>query len=271
LEQTIITNTYTKSHIDLLYEEASPFSPNSREEGADMVLDPGTAIPGNETRDGGQTPGPFEEIRRRMAAMGTSPLPPSAGGIRKRKKKGNRRRWVWTIGQEEEAAEVAATETAGPKPAEIVPRAVPVLALPAPRPRTRATAMADKEPPRLVISALSALPQTPSQFAPLTAIPLTVEPPTPSVESSVSHDTVFDTSGDVEMSDDSSFLSETDYTIPTPSDKDMDTDIDMITPVAATPPSDPSGSKFARLSSVHIIEPRRVSRDSPIPPELTET
>ncbi|CAK7233906.1 hypothetical protein SBRCBS47491_008769 [Sporothrix bragantina] len=115
LTQTITTNLYTKSHIDLLCEEASPFSspmtttPTGSD--ADAVLDLTLAYTGNETRDGGTTPGPFEEMRRRMAGLGTSSAnsstattPISPGGIRKRKqpKKDKKRRWVWTLGQDEE-------------------------------------------------------------------------------------------------------------------------------------------------------------------------
>ena len=118
LTQTITTNLYTKSHIDLLCEEASPFSspmtttPTGSD--ADTVLDLTLAYSGNETRDGGTTPGPFEEMRRRMAGLGTSSAssassstvttPISPGGIRKRKqpKKDKKRRWVWTLGQDDE-------------------------------------------------------------------------------------------------------------------------------------------------------------------------
>ncbi|CAK7232685.1 hypothetical protein SEUCBS140593_008344 [Sporothrix eucalyptigena] len=115
LTQTITTNLYTKSHIDLLCEEASPFSspmtstPSGND--SDTVLDLTLAYTGNETRDGGTTPGPFEEMRRRMAGLGTSSAsnstattPISPGGIRKRKqpRKDRKRRWVWTLGQDEE-------------------------------------------------------------------------------------------------------------------------------------------------------------------------
>ncbi|CAK7218677.1 hypothetical protein SCUCBS95973_003561 [Sporothrix curviconia] len=115
LTQTITTNLYTKSHIDLLCEEASPFSsPMTTTPGgsdADTVLDLTLAYTGNETRDGGTTPGPFEEMRRRMAGLGTSSAssstattPITPGGIRKRKqpRKDKKRRWVWTLGQDEE-------------------------------------------------------------------------------------------------------------------------------------------------------------------------
>lgn len=53
---------------------------------------------GDETRDGGQTPGPFEEMRRRMAESGLE-TPAS----RKRKRKDKKRKWRWTIGDGEDS------------------------------------------------------------------------------------------------------------------------------------------------------------------------
>lgn len=103
LTQEIVTNKYTKSHIDLLVEEASPRSPPCMPPQPETVLDLALAFTANEIQDGGQTPGPFEDMRRRMAGLGNStPVSPSGPrGILKRKKKEKRRRWVWTIGQEE--------------------------------------------------------------------------------------------------------------------------------------------------------------------------
>lgn len=151
--QTITTSLYTRSHVDLL-DEDTPTTPSLDD---DDVLDQTMAYTGNETRDGGQTPGPFEEMRRRMAGLhastpvATTPTSAtSAGGIRKRsgKKKEKKRRWVWTIGTQEgededgspvlvvtPAPAPAASATATKKTPTLVP--VPVIALPAPRPRTR--------------------------------------------------------------------------------------------------------------------------------------
>ena len=149
--QTITTSLYTRSHVDLL-DEDTPTTPSLEE---DDVLDQTMAYTGNETRDGGQTPGPFEEMRRRMAGLhastpvATTPTSAtSAGGIRKRsgKKKDKKRRWVWTIGAQEgedEDGSPVLVVTPAPAPASattkkaptLVP--VPVIALPAPRPRTR--------------------------------------------------------------------------------------------------------------------------------------
>lgn len=128
IEQEIVNNEYVTSHIDLLADEVSPrsaSSPSATTPGGagmsspndQMVLDSTMAYTGDETRDGGQTPGPFEEMRRRMAGLAartpTSPTVPastssSPSGIRKRRKTTSRetkRRWVWTIGTQEDDAD----------------------------------------------------------------------------------------------------------------------------------------------------------------------
>ncbi|KAK4140873.1 putative glucan 1, 4-alpha-glucosidase [Dichotomopilus funicola] len=152
LTQEITTSWYTKSHIDLLAEDATPISPSaSSSDGGDSLdLAMADAASCDTTRDGGQTPGPFEEMRRRMANMQASTptaLSPTSGGIRKRggKRREKKRRWVWTIGQDEDAeengpaaAEQAEQVTAQKVAAPSLPApSVPVLAMPAPRPRTR--------------------------------------------------------------------------------------------------------------------------------------
>ncbi|PHH65124.1 hypothetical protein CDD81_3255 [Ophiocordyceps australis] len=76
LTQEITTNTYTKSHIDLLAEDMS--SPNS-------PLSPQAAPWPNEMQDAGQTPGPLDTLDRTTAS-------------RKRKRLADKHRhWVWTI------------------------------------------------------------------------------------------------------------------------------------------------------------------------------
>lgn len=110
LEEEITTSKYIRSHIDLLSEDASPMSPayiHSATVEPDTVLDMALAFTANELQDGGQTPGPFEEMRRRMAGLGAgSPISPDATINRKRKRTEKKRQWVWTIGQEEEDEEV---------------------------------------------------------------------------------------------------------------------------------------------------------------------
>ncbi|KAF4630393.1 hypothetical protein G7Y89_g7743 [Cudoniella acicularis] len=87
LTQTITTNKYIKSHIELLAED-SPFSATIPEaESIDAAL-----AYANDTRDGGQTPGPFEEMRRRMAESELE-----TPGARKRRRKEKKRKWEWTI------------------------------------------------------------------------------------------------------------------------------------------------------------------------------
>ncbi|KAK4179959.1 putative glucan 1, 4-alpha-glucosidase [Triangularia setosa] len=166
LEQTITTHKYTRSHIDLLVadDDITPVSPSVTSDEGDIdystVLDQTMAY-SNLTRDGGQTPGPFEEMRRRMADMRTSTpttssssalSPTSTGGIRKKggKRREKKRRWVWTIGQDEEGEESLPSSTA--TPATLVPTltaaptkkhplaastTVPVIAVPAPRSRSK--------------------------------------------------------------------------------------------------------------------------------------
>ena len=91
LTQTITTNKYVKSHIELLAED-SPFSATDPELEKPEPLELAMAYIGDETRDGGHTPGPFEEMRRRMAESGLE-----TPGTRKRKRKEKKRKWEWTI------------------------------------------------------------------------------------------------------------------------------------------------------------------------------
>ncbi|KAK3321460.1 hypothetical protein B0T19DRAFT_432355 [Cercophora scortea] len=263
--QTITTSKYTKSHIDLLTDDATPTTPSISDD--DCVLDQTMAYTGNETRDGGQTPGPFEEMRRRMASLRASTptaLSPTGGGIRKRgKKKEKKRRWVWTIGKDGEDADEAGTPvTMSPQlpktpvvdvPELVVPKkenlVVPVIAVPLPRPRTRMqTARAGGaalQVPRLTIPTppTPVIPQqVPVEVPRATATPEpvpAVEPPTPSVEStaSMSQDSVFESSEDVEMSDASSVFSDwedakTVAEVPI-SQADLDTEMGEETPTTA--------------------------------------
>jgi len=109
LTQTITTNKYVKSHIDLLSED-SPFSAEEAEKEEPETLDVAMAYTGDETRDGGQTPGPFEEMRRRMAESDLE-----TPGARKRKRKEKKRKWEWTItSPEDEKGEDDARPTKSP-------------------------------------------------------------------------------------------------------------------------------------------------------------
>ncbi len=107
IEQEITTNTYTKSHIDLLVEEATsttpttPTTPTTSSPRTPLPVDLSRAFSANEIQDGGQTPGPFaDETRRLGAALGASPGLKSATARGEKK-----RRWVWTIGRDEDADE----------------------------------------------------------------------------------------------------------------------------------------------------------------------
>ncbi|OBT49265.1 hypothetical protein VE00_00464 [Pseudogymnoascus sp. WSF 3629] len=97
LTQTITTELYIRSHVELLGEDdagAADGEAGEAETGIEAVM----AYEGA-TRDGGQTPGPFEEMRRRMAGLGEED-----GGGKKRKRE-KKRAWVWTIGVGEEEGE----------------------------------------------------------------------------------------------------------------------------------------------------------------------
>ncbi|KAI2632414.1 hypothetical protein GGR54DRAFT_34431 [Hypoxylon sp. NC1633] len=233
LTQTITTEKYVKSHIDLLVDETSPYTPSPAVEDSDMLLDLAMAYTGDETRDGGATPGPFEEMRRRMTSLGTeSPiLSPRPDGVRKRKKKEKKRKWVWTIDQDDEenesgaiAALKAATNASTPRISAPLP--IPVSA-PAP--------------------AKAASPE------PLTAVQISVEPV--ESESDGSTDLM-----DLDKSDAGSRLSSratTPYSM----------DVDMKTPIVAAPKV--AIPNIERLGSVDLVNPETGSRrDTPIPPDL---
>ena len=283
--ETIETKTYTKSHVDLLSGDTTPTTPSTSD---DDALDQVMSYTGSETRDGGQTPGPFEEMRRRMATLrAATPTAssPSGSGIRKRgKKKEKKRRWVWTIGQDEDGDECVTplVERKGDEPvAKKETLAVPVIAVPLPRPRTRmqsarATALQIPKLSGIIappsqnrgitpepITAIHIKPPTPilsqepgfapvslricppslgddRRFTPEPVTAIAIEPPTPSVESiaSLSQESVFEASGDVEMSDASSvFSAEGNYTIDRlemgARHPRLDTDMDVSTPTTA--------------------------------------
>ncbi|KND94238.1 hypothetical protein TOPH_01059 [Tolypocladium ophioglossoides CBS 100239] len=106
LTQEITTNRYTKSHIDLLTDDASPNSPALPAE-PENVLNVALAFTANEIQDGGQTPGPFEDMRRGMAGLGHAPISPAEPrGARKRKRTEKKRQWVWTIGQGDDGEDI---------------------------------------------------------------------------------------------------------------------------------------------------------------------
>jgi hypothetical protein len=287
LEQTITTQTYVKSHVDLLSDDASPFSPYNAAEDPENVLDQTMAYTAGETRDGGQTPGPFEEMRRRMAGLqASSPISPT-GGIQKRgrKKKEKKRQWVWTIGADPDdedsgtpmipptfrPADATAPRLSVPvKPAVAAAATVPIIAIPAPRPKSRGG-----NPAKSVSLIIPVAPPRPSEpIAEVPALvheslsartpPSSVEPPTPSVESVMSHtSSTFDGKADVEMSDTSSFLSDAD-------DQemlDMEMDLDTDTPVATR--SNAALLGFKRLGSADLVtaEPEGQRRDTPVPPD----
>ncbi|KFY23483.1 hypothetical protein V493_05836 [Pseudogymnoascus sp. VKM F-4281 (FW-2241)] len=102
LTQTITTERYVRSHVELLGEDEAAAESGGVE--AETGIEAVMAYDGA-TRDGGQTPGPFEEMRRRMAGLGEE----DGGRKRKREKK---RAWVWTIGVGEDGEEEGGEKTA---------------------------------------------------------------------------------------------------------------------------------------------------------------
>lgn len=103
LTQTITTEKYVKSHIELLAEEASPIP----DDGID-ALDLDVSEVG-QTRDGGMTPGPFEEMRRRMVGLGSED---GNGANAAKKRREKKRKWVWTIGGDDGEGEGVSPVTA---------------------------------------------------------------------------------------------------------------------------------------------------------------
>ncbi|CAM1503860.1 Fc.00g014510.m01.CDS01 [Cosmosporella sp. VM-42] len=232
LTQEIITNKYTKSHIDLLAEEASPNASPDMQTRPETVLDVALAFTANEIQDGGQTPGPFEDMRRRMAGLVTSSPVSSPTGIRKRKRKEKKRRWVWTIGQDDDGEDVGGAIAA-------------------------------------LRNVTQEETKTPITAIPTTAIPTITymeDTPTPSIESADSGSESFD----VEMSDTSSLMSEERGLTPCDMDLDLKTPTAPRWPSEA--PSIASvaslgGQRDTPIPPELVGEPRK-QRDTPVPEEI---
>ncbi|RYP57590.1 hypothetical protein DL770_010631 [Monosporascus sp. CRB-9-2] len=247
LTQTIITEKYTRSHIDLLVEETSPYAPSPTAEDPQRVLAPAMAYSGDETRDGGQTPGPFEEMRRHMTGLGTeTPValsPRSDGGVRKRSstKKEKKRRWVWTIGnQDGEGGESGAMR--GIREAVGSEASMPRVSV-----------------PMLVTPGAPASVGAGSTPEPLTAVQVSVEHAAAESESDAA-----DGGMDVEMSGTESIdpsRATTPYT--------YGVELDVKTPTVATTLLGSNAAKRDQLTSVDLMEPETGCRmDTPIPPDL---
>ncbi|EKJ78859.1 hypothetical protein FPSE_01002 [Fusarium pseudograminearum CS3096] len=235
LTQEIVTNKYTKSHIDLLVEEASPHSPPCVPPQPQNAIDLALAFMPNEIQDGGQTPGPFEDMRRRMTGLGvpstpSSPMSPAGPrGISKRKKREKKRRWVWTIGQEEEDDEHVGGS---------------IAAL-----RAEAAKSRDADEIKTPVTAIRSPP-----FTFLTM-------PTPSTDRFERLDSILSENNDVEMSDTSSCLTipeETRYTT-------AEMDLDIKTPIAQHDDSESSDRLLLPDSNVGGFS---LKRDSPVPPDM---
>lgn len=198
-----------------------------------MILDLALAYTGDETRDGGETPGPFEEMRRRMTGLGTeTPIhSPRPDGIRKRKRKEKRRKWVWTIGQDDEENESGAIAALKAAAEASTPRSSAPLSLSVPVARHAKATTSE----------------------PLTAVQI-------SFESAESSSDLARDGMDVEMSDASSISSSRATTPP-------DIELEMKIPTAAM--LNTTLPKVENLGAVDPVNPETGSRrDIPIPPDL---
>jgi hypothetical protein len=296
LEQTIITETYVKSHVDLLSDEGSPFSPYNTAEDPENVLDQTMAYTPGETRDGGHTPGPFEEMRRRMAGLQTSsPVSPPTAGIQKRsrKKREKKRQWVWTLGADPDDADSGnplvpptfdrPVEAATPKLAVAVKATgptgttVPIIAMPAPRPKRsnsskgKAVSLVVPVVPERAATRVVEVPALVHETMSARTPPSSVEPPTPSVESVMSQNSsTFDSRGDVEMSDTSSIYTDADDQAVR--DMEMEMDLDTDTPVATRSSAALAGARSKRFGSLtpSVDGDAGQRRDTPIPDYLIQ-
>jgi hypothetical protein len=249
LEQTITNHKYTFSHVDLLAEDASPMSAMSPLDATTPATDePITPYTENQVRDGGMTPGPMEDMRRRMASLGamSSPLT-TPGGIKKRRRKEKKRQWMWTINQDDN------DNDNGDEDEEVGGAIAAIRAADAAnRVKTPMTAIA----PMAAVFDDMKTPVAPNQ--PLSrGIQLTIEGPP---DLSAGRD------GDVEMSDDSrSFTSEDS------AHEQYSMEVDDLTPMVQTKDL-PFPLHLRRSSSVSIElnnpGPGCMRRDSPIPPNL---
>ena len=308
LTQTITTEKYTQSHIDLLLAEMSPHtaSPVAGTADSDTMLDFVAPTSTAETRDGGQTPGPFEEMRRRMTGLGTggpataaaeSPVlsPRTEGGIRKRsnsggswrRRKEKRRKWVWTIGNQEDDEEDGgvgqgrrrSSGTANGPAMRAVKEAVAAsLSSEAdastPRASSQSTVSAQPPPlpPRLIIDSGPRDERTPE---PITAVKISVEATGTESEPQATDSDCMDV--DMSEGDDGASVSADDSN-DSGSDSSRATtpysmEIDLVTPTVAGSQAKASGRETERPGSLdpgaaEMDTSGSTRRDTPIPPDL---
>lgn len=280
----ITTNEYVRSHIDLLTDNLSPSSAGSAPSPSTATASTPTmaaldvAMADNETRDGGQTPGPFEEMRRRMAGLVTrTPTSPSSSsspaGIRKRRRKDRGRRWVWTIGTQEDDEEddaevggaIAATRAAASRTQSGGGGSSSAAATP-----TAATATSSAGGGRAAVT----LP--PLMIQPVVQSPMEI--PTPSIETFDEAESAA-AGVDVVMSESEAEVEV--ETVRMDGEKERrvgsllpgDMDVDMITPtIARKNYLDPRRSRSVTQESDGLFNSETGSRrDTPIPADLVPT
>jgi len=200
---------------------------------------------GGETRDGGMTPGPLEDMRRKMAGLGTSSPLTASAGIRKRKRKEKRRHWTWTINQDDDPDEEVGGAIAALRAAEAAAKAK--NATPTTPQRSVASATHSSVYPQPTIYVSDSTPSLCSQ-----------EDSGPERE-------------DIEMSDSSSFLSANSSRSVTPHEMELD----ELTPLVQSSQSGFSVTRATRAASLARSEASEADedrsgerKDTPIPPDL---
>lgn len=264
LTQTITTEKYIRSHVDLLSEE-SPFSASPAAEDSDKMLGLVAAYTEDETRDGGHTPGPREEMGRRMADLPSSPRP---GGVRKRKSREKKRRWVWTIGQDDEQ------DDANPaKHATSVPQSsAPLVKVPRRKPDTpkdsssNARSSTEYSAPGEQVSIITRMamdtPQTSESSGPAAGEVACVAPAAAVQTGFGPAETVYDAANDrmdVDTSGDSSILSSSRATTPCSVE-------DAVSSRPAGP--DAAATPRAGRQGLDLVAQIKERKDSPMPPDL---
>lgn len=217
LTQTIVNSKYVFSHVDLLAEDASPSPMSPAADDCEMAAERADDEGGN-TRDGGMTPGPLEDMRRKMAGLGALSSP---GGVRKRRRREKKRQWAWTINTDEDPDD----EVGGA-----------IAAIRAAAARAKNASPAEKKAAEEVALFLQPVVYVPDS--------------TPSLCSGDSGAE----SQDVEMSDESSLVSEDSSPAATPSGMELD----EMTPLGARVPG----------AWPVVFGEGRGRKDTPVPPDL---
>lgn len=218
LTQTIVNSKYVFSHVDLLAEDASPSPMSPTAHDCEMAAE----RTDDDTRDGGMTPGPLEDMRRKMAGLGALSSPRGeSGGIKKRRRKEKKRQWTWTINTDDDPDD----EVGGA-----------IAAIRAAAARAKNASPAEKKAADEVALFLQPVAYVPESTPSLCSLDSGAE------------------SQDVEMSDESSLVSEDSSRAVTPNGMEMDE-------------GTPLGAKVPGAWPV-MFGDGRGRKDTPVPPNL---